>query len=480
MLFFRPKFLHLFGVICVFCTLIFIIYVTLTDEPDIDLYEMYKMAKENEKNRQIKKEAQAEQDAEDIDKKITHPIIIWWTPFTGEPGRVKKCGDVSCFFTVKRKYAAHKKTKAFMFYGTDFKAHDLPLPREPHHEWGLLHEESPKNNFLFHHKEVMTLFNHTATFKRQSDMPLTLQYLPGIRYLQSTRMFIPTAKKNEIKKRLKIASVVYVQSDCNVPSDRDAFVKKLMEYMPVDSYGSCVHNKDLPKSISDAVEGMDKPEFYNLMSHYKFTITFENAICDDYITEKLWRPLYLGSVPIVFGSPKLQDYLPDNKSAIVLTDFKSVEDLAKHIKYLDENDKAYDEYLQFKRRGFTNTFLNEALNKRTWGINNDRRKPSMMDELECLICRRIHENQQREADGLEPIKHIAGLDHYGCPVPLKFGLNFDIPQTELNDYWQGFWRDGVYEAEYLSFCVKSRRKCSGEDFRQYSYARSQEKIPNIV
>lgn len=50
--------------------------------------------------------------------------------------------------------------KVFMFYGTTFKYYDLPLPRKPHHEWALVHEESPMNNFLFSFEEVMTLFNH--------------------------------------------------------------------------------------------------------------------------------------------------------------------------------------------------------------------------------------------------------------------------------------------------------------------------------
>ena len=52
-----------------------------------------------------------------------------------------------------------------MFYGTDFLTYDLPLPRKAHHEWALLHEESPKNNYLFSHAEIMELFNHSATFR---------------------------------------------------------------------------------------------------------------------------------------------------------------------------------------------------------------------------------------------------------------------------------------------------------------------------
>ena len=49
---------------------------------------------------------------------------------------------------------------------------------------------------------------------------------------------------------------------------------------------------------------MLKPKFLHLLGNYKFTLATENAICDDYMTEKLWRPFMVGSVPIIWGSPK--------------------------------------------------------------------------------------------------------------------------------------------------------------------------------
>ena len=51
---------------------------------------------------------------------------------------------------------------------------------------------------------------------------------------------------------------------------------------------------------------MNDDTFLRLVSRYKFTLAFENAIADDYITEKLWRPLKLGSVPVYFGSPSVR------------------------------------------------------------------------------------------------------------------------------------------------------------------------------
>jgi len=44
-------------------------------------------------------------------KNIQDPIILWWTPFTGDQGTVKKCGKVNCFFTINRHYRSHPKTR---------------------------------------------------------------------------------------------------------------------------------------------------------------------------------------------------------------------------------------------------------------------------------------------------------------------------------------------------------------------------------
>ena len=58
------------------------------------------------------------------------PIILWWTPFTGDGGSVKKCTEGSCLFTQDRSLFGHKLNQVMVFYGTSFNASDLPLPRK--------------------------------------------------------------------------------------------------------------------------------------------------------------------------------------------------------------------------------------------------------------------------------------------------------------------------------------------------------------
>ncbi|XP_052816699.1 alpha-(1,3)-fucosyltransferase 10-like [Mya arenaria] len=380
-------------------------------------------------------------DSQALKEVISEPIILWWTPFTGEKGAYRRCGQVSCFFTVDRHYWQHQKTKAVVFYGTDLRVHDLPMPRKPEHEWALLHEESPKNNLVLHMPAFIPLFNHTATFRRGSDLPLTLQHLEDLTWLESTKYLVSTEQKNRHEREASLAAVSYTQSDCNVPCGRDNYVRELMKEMTVDSYGSCVHNKDLPKHLVDPIAGMEHTEFYHLMARYKFTLAMENAICDDYVTEKVWRPLMLGSVPVIRGSPKIKDILPDDHSAIIIDDFKSPKELANYLNFLDRNDQEYNKYLSWKKTGVTNPLLKEMLSNRSWSIVETWKygRTNFIEDFECLVCNRLHSNIKLANQGKPEKVFIADESHLVCPRPEEFSSGYNS--------WLDDWNQNVILAE---------------------------------
>ena len=60
-----------------------------------------------------------ETDGTHVDPPPDDPIIIWWTPFTGERGKSRKCGENSCFFTVDRFFKNHKNTKVCKVWVTE-------------------------------------------------------------------------------------------------------------------------------------------------------------------------------------------------------------------------------------------------------------------------------------------------------------------------------------------------------------------------
>lgn len=59
-------------------------------------------------------------------------------------------------------------------------------------------------------------------------------------------------------------------------------------------------------SLRKPMETMLSRELIKFVAQYKFSLSFENAECEDYITEKLWRPLIAGSVPVYIGSPSVR------------------------------------------------------------------------------------------------------------------------------------------------------------------------------
>ena len=343
------------------------------------------------------------------------PIVVWWTPFTGYKRVVHDCEGNKCIFTHSRTELDNPQTQAFLFYGTALNWTDLPLPRSSRHLWALLHEESPKNNWVLAHDAGIRLFNVTATCSRYSDFPLVTQYLETLEMLTRPAS-VPTSQKS----KGDIGLVIYLQSDCNPPSDRDTYVQELMKYVKVDSYGRCLHNKDLPNHLLDTLT-FHTDEIFQLQAQYKFSISFENAICEDYITEKLWRPLVAGSVPIVRGSPTILDWAPDVEHSVIVADhFSTPKDLADYLLYLDQNDEEYERYLEFKRSGITNKRLLDHMTNRGWYVNYNQKPlagPNMVTGFECFVCNTIHKRLLQSKEGHPPPPMEANHQHYTCPIP---------------------------------------------------------------
>uniref|UniRef100_A0ACB8ET48 Alpha-(1,3)-fucosyltransferase 11 n=1 Tax=Sphaerodactylus townsendi TaxID=933632 RepID=A0ACB8ET48_9SAUR len=476
------------------------------------------------------------------------PIVLWWSGglfphFPGPSARIWCPGGGRCVSTRERRVRAHRRTRALLFYGTDFRAYEAPLPRLPHQAWALFHEESPMNNYLLSHRPGIALFNLTATFRRGADYPLALQWLPGPAYLRRPPL-APLARKEDARRR-GLAPVLYLQSHCNVPADRDRYVRQLMQHiqvslmqhvqvslmqhvqvslmqhvqvslmqhvqvslmqhvqvslmqhvqvslmqhvqvslmqhvqeerrlargkpgahththtkagmltlllLQVDSYGECLNNRELPTArLRDtSTATTEDPEFMAFISQYKFHLAMENAICHDYMTEKLWRPMHVGAVPVYRGSPSVRDWMPDNHSIILIDDFGSPKELAEYLDFLDRNPDEYVKYLDYKGPGgITNRFLLENLEKREWGVN-DLTLPNYLNGFECFVCDRENarlaaEREHKRTRGKVPAPepYIAQPSHMGCPPPAPgYGNIEDIPEGDswkemwLQDYWQ--------------------------------------------
>ena len=81
-------------------------------------------------------------------------------------------------------------------------------------------------------------------------------------------------------------------------------------------------------------------------STYKFYLSFENSVCLDYVTEKVFRWSDYDVVPVVYGFGHENLGIPPD-AYINLLNFESLKDLADYLMYLDSNDTAYNEYFRW-------------------------------------------------------------------------------------------------------------------------------------
>lgn len=77
------------------------------------------------------------------------------------------------------------------------------------------------------------------------------------------------------------------------------------------------------------------PSFFR-EKQYKFYLSFENAICDDYVSEKLFHVLDYDTIPITYGGANYSKIVP-HWSTIDALSFSGPKDLASYLKYLNDN-----------------------------------------------------------------------------------------------------------------------------------------------
>jgi hypothetical protein len=104
----------------------------------------------------------------------------------------------------------------------------------------------------------------------------------------------------------------WVAKNCRSSNHREQFVEAVMGAgVRVDSFGGCLHNKDFPAGYQDISH--DDSSFMKLLSKYKFYLSFENSNCRHYYSEKLFRSLEIGVIPILLGHPADIEYLLPHK-----------------------------------------------------------------------------------------------------------------------------------------------------------------------
>jgi len=137
---------------------------------------------------------------------------------------------------------------------------------------------------------------------------------------------------------------------CASPSNRGGIVSALNCVNPktIANLGTCWGGTPkIPQNIIYKTEGVLMK--LDLLKQYMFSLVLENIIQEDYITEKTFQALVMGSVPIYRGAPNaVLDFIPCDHCVIFWEDFINAKELTYYLHYLNWNRTAYDEYHQWR------------------------------------------------------------------------------------------------------------------------------------
>jgi hypothetical protein len=115
--------------------------------------------------------------------------------------------------------------------------------------------------------------------------------------------------------------------------ERIEFFHQLSQYKPVDAGGKVLNN------LGGRVENKR-----TYLSRCKFTIAFENESHPGYATEKIIEPLLMGSIPIYWGDPQVdEDFNPD--CFINVHRFKSYDDVIAEVRRIDQDDELWKKFV---------------------------------------------------------------------------------------------------------------------------------------
>lgn len=208
--------------------------------------------------------------------------------------------------------------------------------------WCLESEANYPWVFSYEMKQLIDLW---MTYQLDSDIPIP--------YLNES--FIEMCRTSYKPKRKDIC--MFVSSPVN-KSRRIEYIKELMRYVHIDSYGRLFNNIQL---FNDSGFLMKQ----QIASEYKFVIAFENSISTNYVTEKFYDPLINGSVPVYLGAPDIELFTPGKGAYLDVHNYREPKEMAQDLLRYCSDERLYKEkFFGWKTEAFNYSFLEIANQQR--------------------------------------------------------------------------------------------------------------------
>ncbi|XP_013775637.2 alpha-(1,3)-fucosyltransferase C-like [Limulus polyphemus] len=273
-------------------------------------------------------------------------VILLWTPFFSSTKwsnislQKLNCPITRCEITKDRNRFNY--SNLVIFHWRDTKAHDLPSTHPAFQRWALFNLESPHHTPVANIQALRNNINWTITYRTDSDI-----FVPYGKFVAKNKSELIAVVNTDQKKSLNNTSIskkrlaVWIVSNCKTPSNRENFVTELKRFIPVNVYGSCNYNRCYP--INPVMTC-----FKSLAQQYIFYLAFENSICKDYATEKLYMALKVGLIPVMFSGANYSSFLPPN-SYIDALNFSSPKELANYLLTVSKTEKLVENYQEWTK-----------------------------------------------------------------------------------------------------------------------------------
>ena len=214
---------------------------------------------------------------------------------------------------------------------------DMLSYRPPGQRWVFYGREAVYrfliSNTRFASKPGANGFNYTMTYSVHSGFYITYGKCVKV---DSNPKTVSKKIIDFVKSKTKL--VAGFVSQCQTASRRENYIRQLMSHVQVDVYCGC-GNSSCPKKTC-------KEE--TVLKQYKFYLAFENTLNGEYITEKVWRSLSNGLVPIVYGALDTYNMSLPSGSFIDVEDFSSPQALANYILKVSSNETLYRSFFSWK------------------------------------------------------------------------------------------------------------------------------------
>ena len=232
-----------------------------------------------------------------------------------------------------------------------------------------------------------SMHHHPATFDDTELSKLGYSYVISNQRIASQRthyVFLSYAYSDLNSFRLPIVPVTHKKnavaaliSNCKA-LDRLRTMNQLTTLgVIIHSFGKCAQNAVKGTHATECAQIGRKSIYLDLeklciIRSYKFTLAIENSRQLGYITEKLFQPLLVGSVPIYMGAPDVSEVLPHDMSVIHVSDFSTIDLLGSYLLKLMNDSVAYHEHLKWRQGQFAVGFRSVIRNQ--------------FNSLHCKVC----------------------------------------------------------------------------------------------